>query len=60
MKIKWHCRTCNEIGSQDVSFSEVIKIREKQVEPKDDLLVIAMSLVDHICSKPNLGIRMSD
>ena len=60
MKIKWHCRTCNEIGEMQLHFSEVMEIREKQAEPKDDLLVITMSLVDHVCSKPNLGIRISN
>lgn len=58
MKVKWHCRNCNETGEQEVSLNIVLKVRAELIakEEKAEILGIIMAEVDHHCSKPNIGV----
>ena len=55
MKIKWHCRNCNETGEQDIKLDDIIK----SYKPKEtNLISLAISKVDHKCDNPQIGVRV--
>jgi hypothetical protein len=59
MKIKCHCRTCNEVFELNVDIQKILN--KKKREEKFLELMIRLSENEHVktCAKPNIGIQSS-
>ena len=56
MRIKFHCRNCNELGDEDLNLETLLKIRLEE----ESLLDLVMRSLNHKCSDPKLGIKIGD
>jgi len=57
MQVSWHCRRCNEQGTQEVSLDLLTK---KHEELKQNVIDVLIALIEHECENRDIGIKLGE
>lgn len=58
MRVRWHCRGCDERGEQEISLHALLEIRQKLLDKDEEanLLGLILHEIKHDCKDTHIGI----